>query len=31
VEALISSDQKVAKGINTLEELGVAEKELKES
>jgi bifunctional UDP-N-acetylglucosamine pyrophosphorylase/glucosamine-1-phosphate N-acetyltransferase len=31
VEALISSDQNVAKGINTLEELGDAEKELKES
>jgi bifunctional UDP-N-acetylglucosamine pyrophosphorylase/glucosamine-1-phosphate N-acetyltransferase len=31
VEALISSDQNVAKGINTLEELGAAEKELKES
>ena len=31
VEALISSDQKVAKGINTLEELSAAEEELKES
>jgi len=30
VDALISSDQKVAKGINTQEELGTAEEELKE-